>query len=517
MNYLMRDIEKKKKRTLPSPSIRVGRMSCGTTIPWGSEVEKDLKNSSANIHRWQSIGLVLADVLLVLGSGLLAYKIRFPLSFHKALFMLSHPFGHASQVTKSYFGFLLLYVALVFLVALSQELYRITPVLSPTVQSLCIGRAVLVATVILAGFIYLSGIKIVSRLVVGLTALFSLGGLCAWRWFRAYLERRRLAKGIGLRNTIIVGADGLGTMLAEYFQRNPQLGYQFRGFLDSNHHEDARILGKIHDLARVARREFVDDVFIAVPSDRELVKRVSIEAMRSGIGVKVLPEFYDGLAWQCPQELVGDIPVRVLHREPIPTFWLFLKRITDVLGSAVGLVALSPALALIAMAIKFDSGGSVLYKAVRVGKKGRKFLCYKFRTMLPNADDLKDELRTRNERQGPFFKISDDPRLTRIGTFLRKYSLDELPQLWNVLKGDMSLVGPRPHPVDDFNGYSLEHLRRLDVTPGITCFWQIHARHDPSFERVLALDTQYIENWSYLLDLKILARTIPVVLKGSGR
>jgi lipopolysaccharide/colanic/teichoic acid biosynthesis glycosyltransferase len=137
--------------------------------------------------------------------------------------------------------------------------------------------------------------------------------------------------------------------------------------------------------------------------------------------------------------------------------------------------------------------------------------------MVANADEMKQQLRTLNERQGPFFKITADPRITRAGAFLRKYSLDELPQLWNVLKGEMSLVGPRPHPIDDYEQYTLEHLRRLDVTPGITCLWQVSARHDPSFDKALTLDSQYIENWSYLLDLSILAKTVAVVLKGTGQ
>jgi lipopolysaccharide/colanic/teichoic acid biosynthesis glycosyltransferase len=136
--------------------------------------------------------------------------------------------------------------------------------------------------------------------------------------------------------------------------------------------------------------------------------------------------------------------------------------------------------------------------------------------MVVNADDLKDKLRHLNERQGPFFKIEDDQRITRVGKVLRKYSLDELPQLWDVLCGEMSLVGPRPHPIDDYRQYTLEHLRRLDVTPGITGLWQVAARRDPSFEKALALDNQYIETWSFLSDIRILLRTIPSLIKGGG-
>jgi exopolysaccharide biosynthesis polyprenyl glycosylphosphotransferase len=289
------------------------------------------------------------------------------------------------------------------------------------------------------------------------------------------------------------------------------------GFLDANHYGDPRVLGKTEDLARVARQEFIDEVFVTIPSERELVKKIVLQARHLNLNVKVVPELYDGLAWLSPVEFVGDFPVRVLHREPIPGFRLFLKRLTDIIGSAFGLVLLSPILGLIALAIRLDSPGPVFYRANRVGKKGRKFLCYKFRTMVANADEMKQQLRTLNERQGPFFKITADPRITRAGAFLRKYSLDELPQLWNVLKGEMSLVGPRPHPIDDYEQYTLEHLRRLDVTPGITCLWQVSARHDPSFDKALALDSQYIENWSYLLDLSILAKTVAVVLQGTGQ
>jgi lipopolysaccharide/colanic/teichoic acid biosynthesis glycosyltransferase len=188
----------------------------------------------------------------------------------------------------------------------------------------------------------------------------------------------------------------------------------------------------------------------------------------------------------------------------------------DALGAAAGLLLLTPLLAIIALLIKLDSAGPVLYRAPRVGRKGRRFLCCKFRTMVGDADKLKAQLRASNEREGPVFKIADDPRITRVGRFLRRYSLDEIPQLWNVLRGEMSLVGPRPHPLDDFERYDLEDLRRLDVTPGITGLWQVTARRDPSFERNMALDLEYIEGWSLWMDLRILYRTVSAVLQGSG-
>jgi lipopolysaccharide/colanic/teichoic acid biosynthesis glycosyltransferase len=195
---------------------------------------------------------------------------------------------------------------------------------------------------------------------------------------------------------------------------------------------------------------------------------------------------------------------------------LILKRIVDVSFSAIALLFLWPLLLVIALAIRLDSPGPVIYPSLRAGKNGQPFFCYKFRTMFDGADELRDSLRRFNERRDPFFKIADDPRVTRLGPFLRKYSLDELPQFWNVLKGDMSLVGPRPHPVDDYARYRAEDHKRLDVKPGITGLWQVIARTNPSFEVCMTLDLEYMKRWSLFLDFEILMRTVPAVLAGKG-
>ncbi len=206
----------------------------------------------------------------------------------------------------------------------------------------------------------------------------------------------------------------------------------------------------------------------------------------------------------------------ILRARPVLITGLLVKRIMDLLLSAIGVLLLWPFLLAIALAVKLESAGPVIYASHRAGKKGQKFVCYKFRTMVDGADGLKDFLRQFNERQDPFFKIADDPRVTRLGRFLRKYSLDELPQLWNVLKGDMSLVGPRPHPVDDYARYRPEDHRRLDLKPGLTGLWQVTARRNPSFETCLKLDLEYMRHWTLLLDCKILLRTVPAVLSGEG-
>ena len=188
----------------------------------------------------------------------------------------------------------------------------------------------------------------------------------------------------------------------------------------------------------------------------------------------------------------------------------------DLTLSFFGLALSLPLMFIIAIVVRLQSPGPIFYRSVRIGKKGKAFVCYKFRTMIADADKEKENLRSRNERIGASFKIANDPRITSIGKFLRRYSFDELPQLWNILKGEMSLVGPRPHPLDDVHRYETGDLRRLEITPGLTGLWQVTARRDPSFRRNIALDLEYIERRSFWLDMVILYKTIFAVLDGTG-
>jgi exopolysaccharide biosynthesis polyprenyl glycosylphosphotransferase len=200
----------------------------------------------------------------------------------------------------------------------------------------------------------------------------------------------------------------------------------------------------------------------------------------------------------------------------VPEIGLVFKRVLDILLSSLILTIISPVLLAVAIAVKLDSHGPVFYFSERIGKKGRVFRCVKFRTMVRDAEKRRADVMHMNERDGVLFKISNDPRITKVGRFLRKYSIDELPQFINVFRGDMSIVGPRPPIASEVRQYKLSHLRRLDVTPGITGLWQVQARQDPSFDNYVSLDVTYIENWSIWLDLKIIARTIGVVLAGTG-
>ena len=467
--------------------------------------------------RWRQAAYALIDILCVIGNGVIAFLLRFTGWDLPGLLSPGHMTITPDQPITRYAAFLLLYVALIPLFCDWQDLYRTPRTRSAQDESLAVVKAVSLATLLLTVFIYLSGVKIISRLIVVTSLLLNTVMLVVWRYAKRQIVIHRVQRGIGVRNAVIIGAGRVGQALARQLEGNKLLGYRFVGFLDENHSGDPSMLGKIEDLARMARVEFVDDIFITIPSERELVKGIATIARQYRLDVKVVPELYDGLGWNAPIVYVGDFPVMGLHWQPIPTCGLWVKRIFDIGFSTFASLVSLPLLAGLAVWIKLDSPGPVLYSSPRVGKKGRVFQCYKLRTMMANADELKESLRHRNERQGPFFKIHDDPRITRSGKFLRKYSLDELPQFWNVFKGEMSLVGPRPHPADDYERYSLEHLRRLDVKPGITGLWQVTARRDPSFETNMRLDIQYIENWSLWFDFRILIRTIPEAIRGRGR
>jgi exopolysaccharide biosynthesis polyprenyl glycosylphosphotransferase len=377
------------------------------------------------------------------------------------------------------------------------------------------------AALMVMSVIYLSGEKMVSRQVVVATAILS----------TCLLVIRRLAfRGRGLivpRNIVIVGAGRVGLALNQYLSDNPRLGYVVVGFIDrrmsgrysvpADANEEVPMLGKIADLDVIAKKLFIDEVLVTLPGDRNLVKEVAGKAKSAGIDLRVVPDLYDGLAYGAPVQFLGHFPMLAVYQQPIPTVQLLLKRVFDIVGSIMVLTVLAPVLAVSAIAIMLDSYGPVLHRSTRVGKKGITFTLYKLRTMVADAELRRKELAHLNERDGVLFKISNDPRVTPVGRILRKYSIDELPQLWNVLKGNMSLVGPRPPLPGEYKQYEIDHLRRLEVVPGITGLWQVEARQSPSFEDYIHRDLEYVENWSIWLDIKLLLRTVSVVLAGTGR
>ena len=383
-------------------------------------------------------------------------------------------------------------------------------------------QACFTAGVLLVGALYVVDGAAVPRGAVLMMLALSTAGLSLRRIFYRILLYRRFDRGIDTRNVLIVGTGPEAHALRRYLESVRHLGYQFKGFVGLTEAELSQatatreVVGSLDTLFQQARKQFVDEIFITAPCDRIAVEDVLEQARALCVDLRVVPELFGGMAWNGPIEHIGQFATIPLHSGRVPEVNRVVKRLFDVTFSAFVLALLAPFFVLVAMVIKLDSDGPVFYSADRIGKKGRVFRCFKFRTMVDDAEIRRADILHLNERDGVLFKVSNDPRITRAGRLLRKYSLDELPQFFNVLRGDMSVVGPRPPVASEVKEYTLGHLRRLDVTPGITGLWQVQARRDPSFDSYVSLDMTYIESWSMWLDFKIIVRTIGVVLAGTG-
>jgi exopolysaccharide biosynthesis polyprenyl glycosylphosphotransferase len=383
-------------------------------------------------------------------------------------------------------------------------------------------QACLTSGLLLTGTLYLVHAEDIPRSIVLITIGLVTATLSVRRMIYRMLIYRRFEHGVGTRNVFIVGTGPEAHALRHHLESIRHLGYTFKGFIelpDVSHNYGANsgdVVGTLDTMFQHVRKQFVDEIFFTAPCERGIVQGVLAKARTQGVDLRVVPDMFDGLAWNNPIEYIGQFPTIPLHCGHVPEIGLMMKRALDIVFSSMVLVVLSPVLLAVAIAIKLDSSGPIFYYSERIGKKGRVFRCTKFRTMVRDAEKRRGEVMHMNERDGVLFKISNDPRVTKLGRFLRKYSLDELPQFINVLRGDMSVVGPRPPIGSEVQQYQLNHLRRLDVTPGITGLWQVQARQDPSFDQYISLDVAYIENWSIWLDLHIILRTIGVVFAGTG-
>lgn len=383
-------------------------------------------------------------------------------------------------------------------------------------------QACLTAGLVLTGTLYLVKAFNVPRSVVLITVGLVTVSLGVRRLLYRVMLYHRYDRGIGTRNVLIVGTGPEAHALRHHLESIRHLGYTFKGFVEmpaaasTVPSATCDVIGNYDTLFERARALFVDEIFFTAPCEHGIMQNALELARVQGVDLRIVPDMYDGLAWNSPIEYIGLFPTIPLHRGHVPELALFFKRGFDILFSIVFLILAAPLLLAIAIAVKLDSPGPALYRSERIGKKGRVFRCIKFRTMVADADKLRDKIAHMNERDGVLFKVSNDPRITKLGRFLRKYSLDELPQFFNVLKGDMSVVGPRPPIASEVKEYKLSHLRRLDVTPGITGLWQVQGRQDPSFASYVSMDVNYIDNWSIWLDFKIIMRTVGVVFAGTG-
>ena len=342
---------------------------------------------------------------------------------------------------------------------------------------------------------------------------------------RTFLRRMR-RRGQYLKTILIVGGGARGEQFAELLSHRKDLGYRLLGFVDSDltyskrKLTGAKWLGGLADLPEIVAREAIDDVAVALPIKSHYTEIESIITLleEQGIGVHLLSDFFQHNLSRCqPLEFEGE-PLLFFHSAPPFTWRTEIKRLFDLVGSAILLTLSAPILIVVAAVIKYDSPGSpIFFVQERMGFNKRRFRMLKFRTMIPDAEARLKDIEHLNEKEGPIFKITNDPRITKVGRILRKYSLDELPQLINVLLGDMSIVGPRPLSIRD--ALKMEESwqkRRFSVRPGLTCLWQVSGRSNLSFEQWMKLDLEYIDHWSLLLDWTILLKTVPAVLTSRG-
>ena len=330
-------------------------------------------------------------------------------------------------------------------------------------------------------------------------------------------------RGYLLENLVVVGGGMHGKMIMQQALTQPNLGYRLVGFLDDAHyHRGAHfgrieVLGPVERLADVVRTHGVERMIIALPAtEHRRIAEVIDQCKEHGVGFHLVPDLFEIKLNTVDVDSIGGIPILGLKGGAIVGWDFFLKRLLDCIVSAAVLLVGSPFFLLIALAIKLESPGPVFYTAERVGQDSSPFTMCKFRSMREDAEQLRDSLADRNQADGPLFKMANDPRRTKVGAWLRRLSLDELPQFWNILRGDMSLVGPRAPLASEVAQYEEWQKKRLSVKPGLTGLWQVNGRSNVPFEEMVMMDIYYIDNWSFGLDVNLILRTIPAVIRRDG-
>ncbi len=362
----------------------------------------------------------------------------------------------------------------------------------------------------------------VSRPLIGLYVIYQAGFLSLSRGAIALHSRYRRHPSRTLRNILIVGTSTKARDMGRLISRYSDWGLKILGYVESSPQgtgqSESDVLGNISGIPQIIENNVVDEIIFvgSEPRDLEGLDEILAVCKEQGIRTRVAADFFPVKISKVSMEFLENIPVITFSATPDHAFSLFVKRSMDVTLASIILLGLLPFLILIGLLVKLTSKGPVIYRQIRCGLYGRKFTLYKFRSMNDGAEDVLWEIRHLNEMDGPVFKMRNDPRVTPFGRLLRKSSIDELPQLWNVIRGDMSLVGPRAPLPEEVREYTRWQRRRLSVKPGITCLWQVSGRNEIDFHEWMKLDLQYIDNWSLLLDLKILLRTFPVVLLGRG-
>ncbi|MDQ4035142.1 MAG: sugar transferase [Chloroflexota bacterium] len=403
----------------------------------------------------------------------------------------------------------------------SSGLYRLTVRWRLWTEIRDIARATLVVLALTLSGLFLLKQTDVSRLFLALLFVaqpaVTLGGRVLLR--SAFEALRR--SGHDARYMIVAGSGRLAQEFADRVESHAGLGLHIIGHLRAPGETESvvnrPILGSVEDIEEILHSRVVDEVAVCLPpTAAHFLEPISGLAAGEGKTVRIPVDPVEEIPSSSQEEFDGFL-VRSLVHDGQREAGLAVKRSIDIIGALVGLILLSPVLLVTALVIRAREDGPILFRQTRVGLHGRPFIIYKFRTMVPRAEDLLDDIMHLNERSRVAFKASNDPRITAVGRWLRKTSIDELPQLWNVLVGTMSLVGPRPPLPAEVAEYDIWHRRRLSMKPGITGLWQVEARHEPDFDRWVEHDLVYIDGWSIWLDLKILLKTVPALLAHGGR
>jgi exopolysaccharide biosynthesis polyprenyl glycosylphosphotransferase len=460
---------------------------------------------------------MLIDVFLINISFMLAYWIRYDLQLFKAV----DPAYDVSYYV--YLPFVALFTLLLILAFRQQGVYRLRHRISWFDEFYAIITGTATAVVIMIVFIFIYSPAFYSRAIFIYAGLLAITILGISRLLKVTVHRRLRRQGIGTKQVLIVGAGEVARTVMRTMVANRDWGFEIVGFLDDHPAKGEtdigrfKALGGVDNLATVLQDEEINEVIITLPWQyHRKIMSIMAHCERENVRVRIVPDLFQLSLNRMQIDEFAGIPMIGVKDVGISGISLLIKRGIDVVFSAMVLVLASPLLGLIALIIKMDSPGPVIFAQERVGKMGRPFMVYKFRSMVQDAEDQRQTLEALNEADGPLFKIKDDPRTTRLGRQLRRFSLDEFPQFYNVLRGEMSLIGPRPGLPAEVAEYQEWQKRRLEVSPGITGLWQISGRSDLTFDEMTLLDIYYIENWSPTLDTKILLQTIPRVLFGSG-
>jgi exopolysaccharide biosynthesis polyprenyl glycosylphosphotransferase len=366
-------------------------------------------------------------------------------------------------------------------------------------------------TVIILYF-FVVGVQFFSRFILGSAFVLAIVFMLSHRFVLRLIQQMLWKKGIGRRRVLFLGKGKVMGELVGLWHEDP--AFELVGLLVNGQWSvvgGLKKLGDPEDLEKVVEKYEIDEVVQVshLPDSADFVEYCQL----NHIEYRFVPDMLEVQRTNTEVEFITNIPLITLRSSAIDWWARVIKRIVDILGSSIGLILLSPFLLLIALGIKISDPGPVFYKSKRISKN-KSFYMWKFRTMIVNADKLKKELMEKNRREGPLFKIQNDPRITRFGRFLRKTTLDELPQLWNVLKGDLSLVGPRAHLPEEIAQYEKHHRKVLAVKAGVTGLAQVSGRSQLDFEKEVKLDVYYLENWSLWMDMKIVLKTFTVLLEG---